>query len=668
MHFIVIRSLWYFIPMLVILVNTTIANAGPVWPGPVAPSQTETVECSDYSAAGIARCSQTVCFPKGPLDGRGLVDSQIQVDKSNEEGIERACYILFNNYLYFPGRKNPSFPRQFCIVAKAESQFGLDRKAAVRCKVTIPRFEPKIVQKDPPSAEPFDYSGKFNGVFPFSFVDNFPELTIALPFGILESELNAQKDGVWLIYSWKVSDAHVSVHQSNTSEKFKERFDLSLKVSLKSIAENVDCTVKVGFSFPASPVTAGTKVGIWIQGADSSCDASGFFSHAFGLDALMAGTIRSTLASQAVGLVGAVINEEDFNDWVVDDPALKTLLEQAWIGGTDCEAPFPPGICLKVSWPQRSLGDHRNAVRASVPPATTPADISGLAELREELRKISPRMPLPNDPNGYAFPAKIHGGQYDDGDMTIFGGLLCLSGEPEGCELVRRSQGLNGEFWRSPARANSDTDDQFSGDQFKGIAAFWAKTGDIQSFTSYLNRISKKWTPYPSKATNLVRMYNGCTMDPGGKCNLIDEEWRWLNIFADRFGVNSQIPADARDYIAKFGDPVGMLPWKAMINKLGYRVHLVAIEIYIAKKLGITDPRIDAAAEILVGRQPENPFYVFLARGKDARVVDLVKRKCIVDSAKTEWYQWSWERAESDQAWKDSMGWDCIFMINNLLN
>ncbi|MBY5440934.1 hypothetical protein [Rhizobium leguminosarum] len=656
---------WRLLFSIVFLLFSNGGHADPLWPGPRAPSQTETVDCSEYAAIGIARCSKALCFSSG--NGRGLVDSQLKITKSDEEGIERACYVSFNGYLPFPWRQNPSFPRQFCIVAKAESQTGIDRKAAVRCTVTIPRFELQFSQKYPPSAGPYDYTGKFNGVFPFSFVDSFPELTIALPFSVLESEFNAQKGGGFFLFSWKVANAHLSVHQSNTGERFRQRFDLSLDVNLRGV-EDVDCKVKAGLSIPASPVTAGTKVGVLIQGADSTCDATGFFAHAFGLDALMSGAIRSALASQAVGLVGAVVNEEDFNDWVVDDPRLKTLLEQAWIGGTLCEAPFPPGICLKVSWRERSLGDHRNAVLASAPPATSPADVTGLAELREEFRKISPRMPLISDPNGYAFPAKRTAGAYDDGDMAIFGGLLCLSGENEGCELVRRSQGREGQFWRSPARANSDTDDQFSGDQFKGVAAFWARTGNAKSLESYLDRVSAKWTPYPSKATNLVRMYNGCKDDPGGKCNIIDEEWRWLNIFANRYGAASHVPVDARDYIGKFGDPVGMLPWKAMINKLGYRAHLVAVEIYISKKLGIHDPRIDVAAEILAGRQPDNPFFLFLARGKDARVAQLVRQKCVVDTGKSEWNQWSWERAESGQAWKQSMGWDCIFMINNLLD
>ncbi|WP_133118189.1 hypothetical protein [Rhizobium hidalgonense] len=333
-----------------------------------------------------------------------------------------------------------------------------------------------------------------------------------------------------------------------------------------------------------------------------------------------------------------------------------------------CEAPFPAGICIKVSWRQRSLAEHRNLVRTSAPQGTIPPDLTGLAELRDELRKVSPRMPVAGDTNGYAFPAKRHPGGYDDGDMSIFGGLLCLSGEAEGCELVRRAQSRNGQFWRSPARADSKTDDQFSGDQFKGLAAYWAGTGDSDSLEKYLDSVSAKWTPYPSKATNIVKMYNGCTDDPGGKCNIIDEEWRWLNIFAAKLGVDAHVPTDAKDYAAKFGDPVGMLPWKAIINKLGYRSHLVGVEIYISKKLGIADPRLDAAAEILAGRQPDNPFFLYLARGKDARVADLVRKKCVIDPAKQKWTQWSWERTESDHAWMDSMGWDCIFMINNLLN
>ena len=45
------------------------------------------------------------------------------------------------------------------------------------------------------------------------------------------------------------------------------------------------------------------------------------------------------------------------------------------------------------------------------------------------------------------YPSKDH---CDDGDMVLFGSLLCASGETPGCDLVRASQDASGRWWRSP--------------------------------------------------------------------------------------------------------------------------------------------------------------------------------------------------------------------------
>jgi len=382
------------------------------------------------------------------------------------------------------------------------------------------------------------------------------------------------------------------------------------------------------------------------------------------VDAFVADMVRSAIGGQILNIIGAAIEQGEVIEWAEGDPELLALLKTAWIGGAVCTPPHS-GLCVKISF--QGLDRRRSYLLGKAAKRTAPADLSGLSELRDRYRQISPRMQMP-DGSGYAFPAKHRPDGYDDGDMAIFGGLLCLSGEAEGCELVRRSQGSNGQFWRSPARANGKTDDQFSGDQFKGVAAYWAKTSDYASVGRYLDAVSKKWSKYPSENTFLIKMFNGCDDDPGGKCNLIEEEWRWLIVNSANGGIEGKIPAEMRDYVGIFGDPVAAYGWKTSLNKLGYRTHLTAVEVYIARKLGIKDSKVDDAAQILAGRQPKNPFFVYLHLGKDQIVADLVRQKCVPDPQQPEQSEWAWERVEENEAWKKSMGWDCIFMLNNLLN
>lgn len=66
-------------------------------------------------------------------------------------------------------------------------------------------------------------------------------------------------------------------------------------------------------------------------------------------------------------------------------------------------------------------------------------------------------------PDGLLFPSKMEGNSKnlkytlcDDGDMTLFNGILCYSGVGIGCESVKRSQTSNGRFWRSPLRAQNN--------------------------------------------------------------------------------------------------------------------------------------------------------------------------------------------------------------------
>jgi hypothetical protein len=71
-------------------------------------------------------------------------------------------------------------------------------------------------------------------------------------------------------------------------------------------------------------------------------------------------------------------------------------------------------------------------------------------------------------------------------------------------------------------------------------------------------------------------------------------------------------------------------------------------------------------ARILVNTQPANPFFRYLAEGPtpavEQRLVDVCPRP--ETHATSRRFQWSWERADASEAWKESMGWECIFMHN----
>src|SRR5581483_2635248 len=86
--------------------------------------------------------------------------------------------------------------------------------------------------------------------------------------------------------------------------------------------------------------------------------------------------------------------------------------------------------------------------------------------------------------NSVDFPSKEGDkpGSCDDGDMTLFNGLLCLSGQDIGCTAVQKSQGPDGRWWRSPRRINWEApnhDVSFSPDQALGVFAYLIATRDL---------------------------------------------------------------------------------------------------------------------------------------------------------------------------------------------
>jgi hypothetical protein len=60
-----------------------------------------------------------------------------------------------------------------------------------------------------------------------------------------------------------------------------------------------------------------------------------------------------------------------------------------------------------------------------------------------------------------------------------------------------------------------------------------------------------------------------------------------------------------------------------------------------------------------------NPFFVYLSGDKVKSYELLVERVDGLSNPRK--FQWSWEREDAEKAYKDSMGWDVVFMCNMLL-
>jgi hypothetical protein len=106
---------------------------------------------------------------------------------------------------------------------------------------------------------------------------------------------------------------------------------------------------------------------------------------------------------------------------------------------------------------------------------------------------------------------------------------------------------------------------------------------------------------------------------------------------------------------------------ETIFTESGYPQHLKGVAVYLKQIMNISKSWRLENAKILSDSQPGNPFFRYLVEGASDTVIDRVYELCPKPGYQGVKYQWSWERNDANEAWKKSMGWDCIFM-HNLIN
>ena len=278
-----------------------------------------------------------------------------------------------------------------------------------------------------------------------------------------------------------------------------------------------------------------------------------------------------------------------------------------------------------------------------------------------------------------AFPSKYSAtdpDHCDDGDMTLFNGLLCKGGDRRGCDGVRLAQGPDGEWWRSPRRigwtsnSHPGADVSFSPDQALGVMLYVAVSKDVNAFDRWLKWLDEN-RPCLVKVGSLCLQKGWvrfCTDDADKRCTARPGDCAFLE------ATGTFLASSAGDICTRILKelhlPSNWLPsvptqvlGSASANTPGYPLHLAAVQLLLARTLEIKDPMLTSAGQILAAKQSENPFFQYLANGSSPQVTALVLKLCPSQARPSvDRNQWSWERDQTDKAWLNSMYWDCIFL------
>jgi len=253
------------------------------------------------------------------------------------------------------------------------------------------------------------------------------------------------------------------------------------------------------------------------------------------------------------------------------------------------------------------------------------------------------------------FPSKD---DCDDGDATLFSGLLCLSGEELACKAVKAAQDSTGKFWRSPRRVGVAASNSFSRDMALGVLAWLVASQDKAAAQAWLQWIDQNSVcQLTVGGTCQLRTWRYCRDDSDGRCLITPGMWTMMR----RVWEYLELPLHKE--MKTTGENTIVI--EAERAPLGYALHLKAAMHFIYQKIGKNYSFEWDLIHTIAERQPDNLFFQYLLEGSSESLQLALQNFCPLE-APAEKRQWTWERDTAENAQLQSMGWDCIFLARLL--
>jgi hypothetical protein len=590
----------------------------------------------------------------------------------------KRCWVTAHDYVELaPGLTEP---KKICLHSFVKSKGGIlaaGGRGYLTCQMTFQQHDPET-----PIYVGLPTNGSINETTPSLPADTNAEIfegsfiTIKTPFRAIEERLNIElKKAITKIPGFGLISVEVLSQNFARNSSNPHIFTYNIVLEGTVALVGFKCDVNVRFGIPAARLATKT---IQDYGSSANCGTGSFLGQLINFPTILENEIiKSVLDAVSKSTSN---DDADIATWIVEDPELvQDVFSKAWIQGKSCRWRTEEGICLTTTWSdQKILRNWLDLNKNRVQNPNGLPDATSVVRSYEYYKNIvglegyyTDPVTGKKSPTGYKDFGKSTQ-QVEDGDMMLFSGLLCYAGISEGCELVKNSISNDGRPWRSPRRVGElDKDDYatFSGDQLKGLILYWLTMNDRDGFVKFLKYIKTQKTLIPSNAVAVETGYSSCTQRyPNFTC-VIAADWPSLFALANKFGVLNELPADFANTILRYEITEDDRRFDALTAVAGYRLHLVALNELILSKFNsppVLTPLNEEIFQIVSARQPNNPFFAYLRHGKSKLVQDLADAKCPVFESRNDRSDWTWQRGDTREAWKNGMGWDCLFIFKLL--
>ena len=238
------------------------------------------------------------------------------------------------------------------------------------------------------------------------------------------------------------------------------------------------------------------------------------------------------------------------------------------------------------------------------------------------------------------FPCKAGG---DCGDMVLFSALMTYAGIEEAAGYIPLCIAPDGRPVRSPDLVSTEPDlDGFSKDMLLGVLLWTLVSRDpapLERLIGYVNR-------------------TGCLCPSASdrRCTLTPQMKYLTNAVSKHVGSKARLQGAWMPGFLFAALEIA----SALVTPLGYQCHLLSVKALICNLIFSQSSGVPG---ILARRDSGNPWFLWLDGQEEKAALTLLS----LDIQPGRGSQWSWERDSAEKAWKDSMGWDVIFLCNLLL-